>query len=532
MNGRPDVKRKSLVWMAMVVAMSVVAGNVGAARPKKPGASGGSDKVEPLTANNMHKNTKARRLTLLLNHYTEMYGKFLGNREPFVRALAVVALGQANATQTTDRLIGALLEERHPIVQLVIWETLHARTRSLTKAQYDRWVEGGLDAGLKGAFRGDLRVGLVKAMGSYGPSGLRGKCGRYATYLKDACKGGNAHDTKTLAALRELGWNGNKGAAGGARYKGTSKIMPAPVVITDPDDRKWLNGLELGDLMISNFDLCFTIDCTGSMLAPMQWVARDVGKMMRVFEFISSRPRIGVVYYRHEVSKDLMAPCCAKFKMGKGKPGPMFATSTFSLTSSVSSLSSRMMKADPRMSNYLHPGGAVHGGLYTALKKQPWASGPKAKKVIVLIGDSPVTPTSPAPLAAAKSLAASMRNNGFTIHGILLKDLPSYATVVRAGGGTSMRMSFGKGGGKVAGGGGGKKPGKGGGKNRGKGKTPKPAAKGAKSTAAPGAGRAGQSPYAKLVSGIVRPLLPREFGHLVDPLMDILLVYAEAEPTR
>jgi len=525
MNGQMSVKGKWLVWM-LVLALSFVAGDVGAAKRKKPGASGGSDEVEPLTANNMHKNTKQRRLTLLLNHYTEMYGKFLGNREPFVRALAVVALGRANATQTTDRLIGALLEERHPIVQLVIWETLHARTPSLTAEQYDRWVEGGLDAGLKGAFRGNLRVPLVKAMASYGPSGLRSKCGRYANYLRGVCKANNPHDKQTLAALNQLGWKGSRGKGGGAKYKGTSRIIPKPVVVTDPDDRSWLNGLELGDLVISNFDLCFVIDATGSMLAPMQWVARDVGKMMRVFEFISSRPRIGVVYFRHEVDRKLMAPCCAKFK--QNKPGTMYGTATFALTSSVSSLSSRMFKVDPRAGNFLHPGGAVHGGLYTALKKQSWARGPKAKKVIVLIGDSPVTPKGPAPLAAAKSLATSMRNNGFVIHGILLRDLPSYAAVVKAGGGTSMRMSFGKGGGKVAGGGGGAK-------KKGKGKTSKAAAKGAKSTAAAGRGgapRAGQSPYAKLVSGIVRPMLPKEFGHLVDPLMDILLVYAEAEPTR
>ena len=528
MNCRRGRSRTCLV-LASLLALALVGGDIEAAgrKPKQTKPPAGKE-LEPINAGNYKENVTERRLKLLLDYYAEMYGKHLGSRDPFVRALAVTALGLAEAKQTTDKLLSVVWEERNPIVRLIAWETLHARTRSLDAKQYDLWVEGGLNAALKGVFRGDMRVGLVKAMASYGPGGFGGNCARVARFFKSSCRAGNSHDVKTLAALEALGWDGKGAAAkgGGRKYKGLSKIVAPGTVITDPNDRRWLNEMELGDLTIQDFDLCFVIDCTGSMLAPMQWVARDVGKMMRVFEFISRRPRIGVVYFRHEVDKRLMAPCCAKFK--KNKPGEMFATKFYTLTSSVSSLSARMLKVDPRTGNYLHPGGAVHGGLYTALKKQPWASGAKARKAIVLIGDSPVTPKAAGALPAARNLAADMAKKGFVIHGILLKDLPSYASVVKAGGGASMRMSFGKGGGKVAGGGGagrrkgkGAKGGKGGGKGAGKGDGD--AGKGA-------ARRGGDSPYTTLVGSIIRPLMPKGHRKLVDPLVDILLIYADAEP--
>ena len=542
-----DCRRdRSRTWLALASLLVLVfgAGNLEAARKAKPKKPTPDKKLEPLNADNYKENVTERRLKLLLDHYAGMYGKHLGSRDPFVRALAVTALGLAEAKQTTEKLLSVVWEERNPIVQLIAWETLHARTRSLDAKQYELWVEGGLNAALKGVFRGDLRVGLIKAMASYGPGGFKGKCGRVAKYLKGMCRAGSPHDTKTLAALKDLGWDGKPAAKGGERkYRGLSKFIAPGTVITDPNDRRWINEMELGDLTIQDFDLCFVIDCTGSMLAPMQWVARDVGKMMRVFEFISRRPRIGVVYFRHEVDKRLMAPCCAKFKMNK--PGEMFATRFYTLTSSVSTLSGRMLKVDPRAGNYLHPGGAVHGGLYTALKKQPWSTGAKSRKAIVLIGDSPVTPKAAGALPAARKLAADMHKRGFVIHGILLKDLPSYASVVKAGGGASMRMSFGKGGAKGAGGGGqgGRRKGKGG-KGAGKGGN---AAKGAGKGAGKGGnagrgagqaggggrgGRGGDSPYATLVGAIIRPLLPQGHRKLVDPLVDILLIYADAEPPR
>jgi len=555
-------RSRALLVVASLLVLPLGAGTLAAADKGKPRKPAGDKDLEPLNAANYKSNVTERRLKLLLDYYAEMYSKHLGSRDPFVRALAVTALGLADAKQTTEPLLSVVWEERDPVVKLIAWETLHARTRSLDAKQYDRWIEGGLDAALKGVFRGDLRVGLIGAMASYGPGGFRGKCARVAKYFTGMCRAGSPHDKQTLAALKALNWDGKGAAKGtGRKYKGVSKYIDPPTVITDPNERRWLNEMELGDLTIQNFDLCFVIDCTGSMLAPMQWVARDVGKMMRVFEFISRRPRIGVVYFRHEIDRRLMAPCCAKFK--RNKPGEMFATKYYTLTSSVSSLSSRMLRVDPRGGNYLHPGGAVHGGLYTALKKQPWSSGAKARKAIVLIGDSPVTPKVPAALPAAKNLAAEMHKRGFVIHGILLKDLPSYAQVVKAGGGDALRMSFGQGGGKLVawgsnpwrGGKGGKGAGKGGsqagkggkGGNAGKRKRAKKAEakgqKGAKDAAAAGkgaraAGRAArrgrtpESPYTALVGAIVRPLLPEGHRKLVDPLVDILLIYADAEPPR
>jgi len=485
-----------------VAVVVLVASDVLAASPEgRGGTSDSSEELEPQNPDDIPNSAQHRRLTLLLDAYAEMYGKFMGNREPFVRALAAVALGRAAGKQTTDKLIGALSRERHPIVQMVIWETLHARTKSLSDEHYDRWVSRGIDTAMRGAFRGDLRVGLIKAMAPYGSSGMHGRCGRYVTYLKKTCRTDNPFDAQTLAALKDVAWAAKgSGKGDGDKYRGASEIIPAPIV-PDPDDRSWRDMPKLSDLMIPYLDLCFVIDCTASMLQPMQWVAKDVGKMMRVFEFISSRPRIGVVYFRHEVDRRILAPCCATFK--KNRPGPMFATVTRRLTSSVSTLSAMMMKVDPRAGNSLHQGSAVHGGLITATKQQPWSKSPKAKKVIVLIGDSPITTTAPKALPIAKALAADMHKTGFVIHGMLLDDLPSYAEIVRAGGGTSMRMSF-----------------------------PRPARPGGARKPVPRPTPGINGPYARLVGGIARPLLSTDPDPLVDPLMHLLLLYTEAEPSR
>ncbi len=309
------------------------------------------------------------------------------------------------------------------------------------------------------------------------------------------------------------------------RYKGTSTLIPAAARVEDPDNPEWRKDLELDKLRINDFDLVFCIDATGSMGGPMQWVARAAGNMMRAFRLACREPRIGVVYYRHEVLPGLQKPCCVKYNTGRA--GLRFQTLSIPLTGAIPTLAQKMLKIDPRSGTYLHPGGAVHGGMYTALTKQPWKKSVGAKKIIVLIGDSPVTPGNE---QAAQVLAASAAKKGFVVHAITLKNLPSYEAVVAKGGGRSMLCSFGKG--QV------KKPAK----KPGNGPVKKPGSKPGNKVgnnpakAKPGSGvgeqiakpLAGVSSYRMIVGEIIRSMLPVGYHHRVDPLVNILLVYAEA----
>src|SRR5206468_4074675 len=65
------------------------------------------------------------------------------------------------------------------------------------------------------------------------------------------------------------------------RYTGKADAFPKPVHITDPNDRKWYKELEIGKCTVSDFDLVWCIDSTGSMNETNQEVAAETGVVVR-----------------------------------------------------------------------------------------------------------------------------------------------------------------------------------------------------------------------------------------------------------
>ena len=106
-------------------------------------------------------------------------------------------------------------------------------------------------------------------------------------------------------------------------YKGTSKVFGEPARITDPDDRAGAE-LEIGGLKVSDFDLVWCIDSTGSMNEPNQLVARETGQVIRVCGLISRKARCGTVYFRHEIVPELMKPCCVAVGNNPASTGSSF----------------------------------------------------------------------------------------------------------------------------------------------------------------------------------------------------------------
>ena len=544
----------------------------------KPGrGKGPTQKPAPATRPAKPPDEKTlRRVKVLVDYYQRIYGEHLKSKDWFIRALSIIAMSRLDAPAITDRLLELLAEksrdlppDKDALVKFIAWEALHARTKSLSPDQHKSWVADGLAAAVKGGFRGDFRVGLLKAVTPNGPKAFDGQTARFVTAVLDDCSHLDGRDGLTLTQLRKLVavWKdpdvikqvmrrltmvgqankaeyvlgglsdevtplgsvsvrmsasqGLKAKAAWMKwlktaepkglspgelptYKGLSSLIPPAQRLDNPDDPKWRKDLELPTLSVDDFDLVFCIDATGSMLAPMQWVARSVASMMRVFRLTCREPRIGIVYYRHEVLPQLMHKCCKTLKASKGTKGPMFRTVTMPLTGRVEPMAAKMLTLNPRSGAYLHPGGAVHGGLYTALHKQPWkktASAASARKIIVLIGDSPVTPGA---LPSAKALAASMAKKGWIIHGVTLKKLPSYEQVIAAAGGNAIPISFAKG--------------------------------RAKSPRAPRAGASGQiaaasgtdTRFRAVVGAIMRSMLPAKYHNRVDPLVKVLLDYAGA----
>jgi hypothetical protein len=153
----------------------------------------------------------------------------------------------------------------------------------------------------------------------------------------------------------------------GPRYKGTSRIIPAPRKITDTRDRTWRNDAELPSFKLRQLDVVFAVDSTASMGSVVAWIKRDVSRMLRAFELISAEPRIGVTFYRDR--------------------GDAYVTQSARLTGNARRLLKQIDDADAR------GGGDIPEAVADALKAvyggEKWSKGDLSKRVVLLIGDAP-----------------------------------------------------------------------------------------------------------------------------------------------
>jgi hypothetical protein len=292
-----------------------------------------------------------------------------------------------------------------------------------------------------------------------------------------------------------------------ARYVGPYPL-PAPEPIDDPSDPKWREDLELEKLKIGHFDLVFVVDSTGSMLPVMQWVARDMVKMLDVFKMVAREPRMGAVYYRHEVDPKAMASCCKRVAEGEGDD---YAVKGFRLTSNVRYLAGKLAEEQAGSG---HAGGAPYGGLMAAIEEQPWTRARSAKKVCVLIGDTRPTQGSMEPMKAYLEKATK---RGFRVQVIKVRaNLPGYDKIAKWGMGTSIYVDFH-------------------GMNRsGRGATGFPGIPGRRRPREPKGGwpqivdpPASASPLKAVVAETIRTILPAQYHKRVDPLVALLLEYAD-----
>ena len=149
---------------------------------------------------------KQKKINKLIRYYTRTYSKHLENRDWFVRALAVIALNRLNCPQTTEKLLEVLKKDKEQLVKLYAWEALHARSGYLTLTQHRKWVTEGCKMAKKGTFRGDLRVGFLKALASYSPADkkLEAKPVKIVEKMVKKLSVANPQDTRTLEAMQQL----------------------------------------------------------------------------------------------------------------------------------------------------------------------------------------------------------------------------------------------------------------------------------------------------------------------------------------
>ncbi len=235
-------------------------------------------------------------------------------------------------------------------------------------------------------------------------------------------------------------------------YRGLSKYLPHAKPITDPDDPAWKEDLELGKLNITHFDLVFCLDMTGSMKPMIEWVARDAKRILAALKVLSRSPRIGVVYYCHEVIEEAMAPCCKEAAAKAKRSGNWDSMlKMFPLTPNTARLAQQMSQFDqtgghkPKGKRFVG-WGAIYSGLWAALNKQPWSRAAGAQKIIVCFGDSILTENTE---AMTEKLVAKAGKEGFVISFIEIykkrrKDLAIYGKLAKLANGGWFELQISK----------------------------------------------------------------------------------------
>ena len=199
-----------------------------------------------------------------------------------------------------------------------------------------------------------------------------------------------------------------------------AQFLPEPAIGTvNPDDPSWQKDLELRPPNMRSFDVGFVVDATGSMGPIIEWLQRDVKRLMKVFGQVSLEPRIGLTFYRDQ--------------------GDAFITRSQPLTGSIAALLDEVSQMTAKGGGDLPE--AVFEGLSECMNKNAWVLTDAGKRVIILIGDAPPKPdtkercTDLVTRAAAKGLRlyAVKARTGFGA-----SDLPEFDALAGLGNGQSM----------------------------------------------------------------------------------------------
>ena len=431
--------------------------------------------------------SKAERIDRMIEYFLGLYGKHLTSGDWIKRSMAVISLGRIDDARATEKLLSVVKSDRNAVVRIFAWESLHARAPSLTGPQRQRWQAAGVKLATGGAFRGQLRTGLVGVMGSMPPTpatrrafvglfentnlqeakdiptlvAMRAALAKWRdaslvkalirqmddinnAYRAEYVLGGLNSGVQRAVRLRSNGsqvmWSETKQAwerwfaqAGLTTasadelvaYRGRSLLLPAPKKLTDPRDPQLHKDLELGRLHLRQLDVTFVIDSTGSMTSVIKWIKRDVMKMMLAFGMIAREPRIGITFFRDH--------------------GDAYLTQMHPLTGDAAALARAIGSASARGGGENDIPEAVYEALLATLKGQRWSGGSRACRAVVLVGDAEPRPHT---MKQIEKLVKAYADKGFRFYCAKArtrwgsKDLSSFDKIASWGNGKSFDVSF------------------------------------------------------------------------------------------
>ena len=442
----------------------------GPATPATPAAQPGMPPVTP------------ERIAKMNKYFMNMYSQALETNDWVTKAFAVISMARIDDPQYTPKLLEVAAKDSLPLVRVYAWEALHARHAALTEEQRKGWLKIGQELHSLGLFRGQLRVGLVGLMRTEGATAentrrfldlfyhtnsqdpndiatlgamqdtlaewrspeiarqlvgemsnldnayraeyvLQGLASGVAPAVTLVDKGSAAMWAETQAAW--TGWLGGANlkakTEGLGSYTGQSTLMPKGETV-NPNDPRWHKDLELGLLHLDQLDVGFAVDSTGSMTEVIRWIQRDVMRLMRACGMLAREPRIGVCFYRDH--------------------GDEYVVKTTPLTDRGPDLAKAI-------SGVVAKGGAdvpeaVLDGLQ-ALLNQQWSQGPRAKRVVILVGDAMPHKES---MGEIQKLVEASAGGGFRFFAVKARtrygssDLSSFDQIAAWGKGKAIEVNF------------------------------------------------------------------------------------------
>jgi hypothetical protein len=236
---------------------------------------------------------------------------------------------------------------------------------------------------------------------------------------------------------------------------------PVPLEEVDPKDPLWTADLEIGRADLGQIEAVFVVDATGSMQEVLDWLRRDVARVMLAFGLLAKEsPKLGLVFYRDKDVPPVVISVPMTYKLADLGPklaeikaqggGDIPEAVLDGLTAAVDGMKWSKAKgvADRTPApDRARPAGAtpVTTAAPPARAVNPNAVSQSVGKLVILVGDAPPKPgTLPECEAVAKRAAAA----GIKVYACKVttadgrNDLSDFDAIAKAGSGTTVDATF------------------------------------------------------------------------------------------
>jgi Mg-chelatase subunit ChlD len=486
----------------IALALSLAAAAVLAAEPSGPRpASAANPATRPATTQSAgpprhpfavddpvpetRRQAEVRKLfDFLLSEYAGLLDK---SKDRVSRSLILVCMSRIVRDDATEKILSMLEAEKDALVKVTAWQAMLARAKWVSPEQHRRWVAASVVLIKADALRGTLKAPAAQLLATAAPDRNTKEAWRV---LFAHCDSRDPRDAPVIEALGQalanwhsadlvewlLGrllepqdavradrilriagseaprinaggaelrhaareatgehrkwwnrakpsWEEARAASDGAWRELKPQFIPAPQAIdqVNPLDKDWRKDLELQAPNLKAFDVGFVVDATGSMTPVLEWLRRDLAKMLQGFGAVAVEARIGLTFYRDH--------------------DDAFVATTKPLTSRIPDL----LKV---LSQMRAEGGgdipeAVLEGLQDCLRRNMWTQQPKARKIMILIGDAPPHEET---IKQCVTLARQAAQNGFKVYAVKCSmgsdELQSFDDIAAAGGGTALSVEM------------------------------------------------------------------------------------------